>query len=71
MIINLQYTLPDELELYKAALQAKFEHYQPVCPIERNALNELHAAITAYMLQPVDQHLSNLNRILNKYSNCK
>ncbi len=68
MTYHITYTLPDELELFTKALKDKSDYYKPKCPIENTALQEAITAITAYMLKSSPENLSNLNRILDKYT---
>ena len=71
MKVILTYNLPDELDIYKVALKAKYAYnaaeIPQMCPIEESALKELYNAINAYLLQSDHDNLLNLNKVMYKY----
>lgn len=68
MKYTLTYNLPDELDLYKAALKAKYDsNSSSLCPVEQSALQELHKAVTLAILHPNTENAEALHKVLAKY----
>lgn len=64
MIVSISYNLPDELDIYQEALQAKTITRRVTADLK---VKEMHDAIKLYMLQPTHDNLLALTQTLEKY----